>query len=67
MHCTRNILLPYELEFTCIARGYTKIKSKKRKTFEEKKGNFINRLKNAKQKIICECIEVSRIYEGNNI
>ena len=34
--------------------------------FNEKKINFINRLKYAEQKIFCICIEVYQLYEGND-
>ena len=34
--------------------------------YNEKKINFINRLKNAEQKIFCICIEVYQLYEGDS-
>ena len=34
--------------------------------YKEKKINFINRLKYAEQKIFCICIDVYKIYEGND-
>ena len=34
--------------------------------YKEKKTNFNNRLKYAEQKIFCICIDVNKIYEGND-
>ena len=34
--------------------------------YTEKKINFINRLKYAEQKIFCICIEVYKIYDGDD-
>ena len=34
--------------------------------YKEKKINFINRLKYAEQKIFCICIDVYKIYEGDD-
>ena len=34
--------------------------------YNVKKTNFINRLKYAEQKIFCICIDVYKIYEGND-
>ena len=34
--------------------------------FNEKKLNFINRLKYAEHKVFCICIEVHKLYEGND-
>ena len=33
---------------------------------QRKKINFINRLKNAEIKIICICVDVYKIYEGDD-
>ena len=66
-HCNRNTLLPYEYEYTCFLCGNNVIKRKnKLSKIQRKKINFINRLKYAKQKIICICIDVYKIYEGND-
>ena len=34
--------------------------------YNEEKINFINRIKNAEQKIFCICVDVYKIYEGND-
>ena len=66
-HCNRNMLLPYEYEYTCISCGYNVIKRKHELSkIQRKKINFINRLKYAEQKIFCICIDVYKIYEGND-
>ena len=66
-HCYRNTLLPYEYEWSCISCGYNIIKRKHELTkIQRKKINFINRLKYAEQKIFCICIDLYKIYEGNN-
>ena len=66
-HCNRNTLLPYEYEFTCFSCGYNVNKRKNELTkIQRKKMNFINRLKYAEQKIFCICIDVYKIYEGDN-
>ena len=66
-HCNRNTLLPYEYEWTCLSCGYNVIKRKHELSkIQRKKINFINRLKYAEQKIFCICIDVYKIYEGNN-
>ena len=66
-HCSRNNLLPYEYEFTCFSCGYNVIKRKHElsKTQSEKI-NFINRIKYAEQKIFCICVDVYKIYEGDD-
>ena len=66
-HCNRNTLLPYEYEYTCIVCGYNMNKRKHELSkIQRKKINFINRLKYAEQKIFCICIDVYKIYEGDN-
>ena len=66
-HCNRSTLLPYEYEFTCVSCGYNVIKKKHELSkIQRKKINFINRLKNAEQKIFCICIDVFKIYEGDD-
>ena len=66
-HCNRNTLLPYEYEFTCFSCGYNVNKRKNDLSkIQRKKINFINRLKYAEQKIFCICIDVYKIYEGND-
>ena len=66
-HCNRNTLLPSEYEFTCFLCGYNVNKRKHELSkIQRKKINFINRLKYAEQKIFCFCIDVYKIYEGND-
>ena len=67
LHCNRNTLLPYDYEFTCFSCGYNVNKRKNELSkIQRKKINFINRLKYAEQKIFCICIDVYKIYEGND-
>ena len=66
-HCNRNILLPYEYEFTCIFCGYNVIKQKHDLSkIQRKKLNFMKRLKYAEQKIFSICIDFYKIYESND-
>ena len=66
-HCLKNTLLPYEYEFTCFSCGYNVNKRKHELSkIQRKKINFINRLKYAEQKIFCICIDVYKIYEGDD-
>ena len=66
-HCNRNMLLPYEYEWTCFSCGYNVYKQKHELSkIQRKKINFINRLKHAEQKIFCICIDLFMIYDGNN-
>ena len=66
-HCNRNTLLPYEYEFTCFSCGYNVTKRKHELSkLQRKKINFINRLKYAEQKIFSICVDVYKIYGGND-
>ena len=66
-HCNRNTLLPYEYERSCFSCNYVVSKRKNELSkLQRKKINFINRLKYAEQKIFCICIEVYKIYEGDD-
>ena len=66
-HCKQNALLPYEYEWTCFSCNYNIIKRKyELNKIQRKKINFINRLKYAEQKIFCICIDVYKIYEGDD-
>ena len=66
-HCNRNTLLPYEYEFTCIACGFNVNKRKNEPSkIQREKINFINRLKHAEVKILSICIDVYKIYEGDD-
>ena len=66
-HCNRNTLLPYEYEFTCIACGYNVTKRKHELSkIQKKKINFINRLKYAEVKIFSICVDLYKIYEGDD-
>ena len=65
-HCNRNMLLPYEYEWTCISCGFKINKHKHELSkIQRKKINFLNRLKYAEQKLFCICIDVYKIYEGD--
>ena len=66
-HCNRNTLLPYEYEWFCFSCNYVVSKRKNELSkIQRKKINFINRLKYAEQKIFCICIDVYKIYEGDD-
>ena len=66
-HCNRNTLLPYDYEFTSLSCGFNINKHKRELSkIQRKKINFINRLKYAEQKIFCICIDVYKIYEGDD-
>ena len=66
-HCRRNTLLPYEYEWTCFNCGYNVNKRKHELSKKQrKKINFINRLKYAEHKIFCVCIDLYKIYQGDD-
>ena len=66
-HCNRNTLLPYEYDFTCLSGGYVVSKRKHELSkIQRKKINFINRLKYAEVKIFSICVDLYRIYEGDD-
>ena len=66
-HCNRNTLLPYEHEYTCKACGYNVNKRKHELSkIQRKKINFINRLKYAEVKKFSICVEVYKIFEGDD-
>ena len=66
-YCKRKTLLPYEYEWTCLSCGFNLYKRKHELSkIQRKKINFINRLKYAEQKIFCICIDVYKIYEGDD-
>ena len=66
-HCNRNTLLPYEYEYTCFSCGYNVNKRKNELSkIQRKKINFINRLKYAEVKIFSICVDVYKIYDGDN-
>ena len=63
MHCMRNTLLPYEHEWTCLSVGYNIIKRKHRLTkLQRKKISVID----SRKKVKCVCIDICRIYEGDD-
>ena len=65
-HCNRNTLLPYENEYTCFSCGYNVNKRKNQLSkIQRKKISFINRLKYAEIKIFSICVDVYKIYNGN--
>ena len=66
-HCNRVSLLPYEYEWSCFLSNFVVSKRKHELSkIQRKKINFINRLKYAEQKIFCICIDVYKIYEGDD-
>ena len=66
-HCNRNTLLPYEYEWTCISCNYVVSKRKNELSkIQRKKINFINRLKYAEVKIFSICVDLYKIYEGDD-
>ena len=67
LHCNRNMLLPYEYEWSCFSCGYNVIKRKNELSkIQRKKINFINRLKYAEVKIFSICVGLYKIYEGDD-
>ena len=66
-HCHRNTLLLYEYEGTCFSCGYNVNKRKHELSkIQRKKINFINSLKYAEVKIFSICVDVYKIYEGDD-
>ena len=64
LKCTRNTISRLELEYTRITCGYNIIKMNLQ-IFNEKI-NFINGLKNDEEKVFSICIDVFKIYEGDD-
>ena len=65
--CSRNTLLPYEYEFTCITCGYNINKRKHELSkIQRKRIKFTYRLMYAEQKIFCVCVDVYKLYEGDD-
>ena len=66
-HCNRNTLSPYEFEWSCFSCNYVVSKRKDELSkIQRKKINFINRLKYAEVKIFSICVDVYKIYEGDD-
>ena len=66
-HCKRNTLLPYEYEWSCFSCNYAVSKRKNELSkIQRKKINFKNRLKYAEVKIFSICVDVYKIYEGDD-
>ena len=66
-HCNRNTLIPYEYEFTCFSCGYNVNKRKNELSkIQQKKIDFINRLKYAEIKIFSICVDLYKTYEGDD-
>ena len=63
LHCNRNTLLPYKLDFTCFSCEYNVIKPKHELSKIQRKKNC-NHLKYAELKIFCICVGVYKTYEG---
>ena len=54
-------------EWSCLPCRFNLIKRKHELSkIPQKKNNFINRLKYAEQKIFCICVEIYKVYEGND-
>ena len=67
LRCNRNTLLPYEYEFIRIACPFNVILQKNEfSEMQRTKIHFINRLKDAEQKIFCICIDGYGKYQGND-
>ena len=65
---SRNTLLPYEYKRTCFSCGHNVNKRKHELSkIQGKKINFIGRLKHAEGKLFCICVDVYKIYEGNDL
>ena len=66
-HCNRNTLIPYEDEFTYFSCGFN-VNKRKHEFYkiQRKKFNCINRLKYAEVKINSICVDVYKIYEGDD-
>ena len=61
------MLVSDQYEWTCVSCGINLIKRKQELSkIQRKQINFINRLKNAEHKIFCICLDVYKIYEGND-
>ena len=66
-HCNRNTLIPYEYEFTCFSCGYNVNKRKHELSkIQRKKINFINRMKYGEVRIFSICVDLFKIYEGDD-
>ena len=65
-NCNRNTLLPYEYEFACFSCGYNVNKGKHDLSKIRRKKTFINRLNFAEIKIVSICVDVYKIYEGDD-
>ena len=66
-NCNRNTLLPYEYEWSCFSCNNVVYKRKNELSkIQRKKINFINRLKYAEVKIFSICVDLYKIYEGND-
>ena len=66
-HCNRNTLLPYEYEWSCFSCNYIVSKRKNELSkIQRKKLNFINGLKYAEVKIFSICVDLYKIYEGDD-
>ena len=65
--CNRNTLLPYEYEFTCLSCGYNVNKhTHELNKIQQKRLNFINRLKYAAVKKFSIWVDVYKTYEGDD-
>ena len=65
-HCNADTLLPCEYEWTCVLCGFNLIKRKHELTKIQRKKNSVNGLKYAEHKIVCICVDVYKIYDGDD-
>ena len=66
-HCNQNTLLPYEYEWSCLSCGFNLIKRKHELSkLQRKRINFVKRLKYAEVKIFSICVDVYKVFEGDD-
>ena len=66
-HCNRNTLFPSEYEWSCFSCNYVVSKRKNELSeIQRKKINFINRLKYAEVKKFSICVDLYKIYDGDD-
>ena len=66
-HCNQNTSLPYEYQWTCFSCGYNvNIRKHELSKIQRRKNNFLNRLQYAEVKIFSLCVNVYKIYEGDD-
>ena len=66
LHCNRITLLPYEYDWTCFSCGYNVNKQKHEFSRIQRKKNFINRLKYGEVRTFSICLDLYKIFEGDD-